>query len=170
MTMSTIEYERYIKSLKSDMIPAALRGVKSGALRCLPILHKYTRMAPPANPQRKGTGGAVNTGQYLRSWKTGSITYGVRVFNDASYASVIEVGRRKRSKFPPQKPIAKWAQRRLGLSVEESEAAAFAIARAIAQRGLIGRKVMARAFPEMERAVLDDMMHEVDAVLKGGPK
>ena len=55
------------------------------------------------------------------------------------YAETIEKGRRPGSKMPPVDAIALWAVRKLGLSPEEAEGAAWAIAKHIAKHGFSPR-------------------------------
>ena len=84
------------------------------------------------------------------------------------YASIIETGRRKGAKMPKimengtPGPIVRWAQRRLGMSQKEAQSVAFVISRAIKRRGLVPRKVMERALPEVERLVREEKLHELD--------
>jgi len=169
VTLSLKDLGTSYKVIGTGMVNAAKRGALRGALRAVSTLVIATGQASPANPGNKGQGGAVNTGHYKRSWKAERMSDGARVHNTAPYASVIESGRRAGSAFPPIKLIERWAQRRLGLSPKEAKAAAFPIARAIAKRGLKGRKVMEKALPKIEQ----DFLVEVEAELalelaKGG--
>lgn len=150
-------------------VAAARRGALRGALRAVVTLQKATGQAPPANPGMRGVGGAVNTAHYKRSWKAEQLPDGARVYNSAPYASVIEEGRRANSAFPPLKEIERWAQRRLGLSAKEAKAAAYPIARAIAKRGLLARKVMGNAQAEVEKGFLEEVRKELDRELARGP-
>lgn len=103
-----------------------------------------TQNAIPASP--RGGYRAVDTGRYLRNWKVNKSSIngarGVLITNMAKYMAVIERGRTPGAKRPPVNVIAKWAQRRLGLSFKEAKKAAFPIANAIKARGLFARKVM----------------------------
>lgn len=134
---------------------AAQKGLLSGAMRCLPLIQDATRDAPPANPQGIGVGGAVNTGNYLQSWRVTPIPGGVSLHNIAPYSGVIEFGRR-RGKFPPLNAIAKWAQRRLGLDEKEAKRAAYPIALAIKRRGLEPRRVASDKVEQMAAIVLEE--------------
>ena len=161
----------YVKMLGPKFKAAMQKGLTKGAFRCLPIVRKYVRNAPPANPEGKGgKGGAFNTGNYLRSWKATAIPGGSSVFNVAPYAGIIEEGRRPRAKAPPVAAIIPWVMRRLmsktrGFKnkLDAAKSVAFAVARAIGLRRLVGRKVLERAIPEMTAAVTK----EVDAALIG---
>ncbi len=118
-------------------------------MRALAIVQDAVRIAPPANPSGKGSGGAVNTGHFLSSWEAnptqqgGSFGVLIQVPNSkAPYAAVIEYGRRPGSRPPPVEPIARWAQRRLRLPYEQAKGIAFGIARSIGRRGLKGRRIL----------------------------
>lgn len=153
----------YFRRLGAAMTPAVVRGVQSGALACVPLLHNATRRAPPASPY--GARGAFNTGEYLRAWRVSNLADGARVYNDRSYAAVVEWGRRRGGPMPPREAIRRWAQRRLGLSVVEARAAAWPIARAIARRGLRGRRVMEDQTARMTRVVMREARRELREAL-----
>jgi len=159
------DYEAWLLKLAQEKIPEAMeRGAVSGAARCIPLLHTATDTAPPANPSGKGSGGAFSSGKYKSMWRSRPIRGGAQVFNDASYAAVIEEGRRPGAKGPPFTPdvIAGWAQRRLGLSAKEAKNAAFAIRRAIKVRGLRARKVLTTSIPKMTDVVLEEIVRELE--------
>jgi hypothetical protein len=169
VTLKLSELAPAYRNLGAGQVKAARRGAIKGALRAVQTLVQATGQAGPANPGNKGSGGAVNTGHYKRSWKWEALSDGARVYNTAPYASIIEMGRRP-GRFPPITLIQKWAQRRLGLSLKEAKAAAFPIARAIAKRGLIGRKVMANAMPKVEKDFLEEVEKELAKELAKGGK
>lgn len=108
------------------------------------IVTVETANAPRASPN--GRTGAVDTGNYLRSWQVNTATLGgvrgVLITNLAKYMAVIERGRTAGAKAPPVSVIASWAQRRLGLPYKEARDAAWPIAMAIKRRGLYARRVM----------------------------
>lgn len=58
-------------------------------------------------------------------------------------AATLHFGRGKDKAFPPMNIIQKWARRRLGLSQDESERAAFPIAYKIAKEGFFRTKAQA---------------------------
>jgi hypothetical protein len=118
---------------------AALRralgnGLESAAHRTVALMHERTKTAPPAS--KNGTPGAVNTGFYKRSWRSqrivrvGKIASAV-VFNTASYAGIIDLGRRKGGRMPPIEPIARWVQRKLNGALRPRKVAAKAPTRRI---------------------------------------
>lgn len=163
------DYPGFYKKLGPRMLVAAKRGALRGGMRAVTTLHKATRDAGPANPQGVGTGGAFNTGEFNRAWKAEGTDYGARVYNDRPYAGVIEGGRRPGSRFPPMKLVARWAQRRLGLSEKEAARAAYPIAKAIAKRGLKGRKVMLNSLPQIYKDFRVELEKELDReMLKAG--
>lgn len=159
---------RWYFRLGRSLHGAALRGARRGGLRAVSTLQRATGRAPPANPSGLGVGGAVNTGNYKRSWKMQPTPDGAHVFNAARYAGIIEHGRRPGG-FPPLALMRDWAQRRLGLSREEAERAAFPIARAIARRGLLARRVLTDSLPTIEKDFLEEVENELERTfLRGG--
>lgn len=166
--MSMKQYAEYHRKLGKRLIPAAKRGAFRAALRSQRHLVAATSEAPPANPQQVGIGGAVNYGNFKRSWRSGKTNEGARVYNIAAYAGVIEFGRRI-GKFPPIHFIAQWAQRRLSMSPVEAKRAAFPIARAIASRGLLPRRILADAFQDIAVYALEEIKKELDRELRRKP-
>jgi hypothetical protein len=158
VTLKLSELAPAYRNLGAGQVKAARRGAIKGALRAVQTLVAAT-----------GKAGAVNTGHYKRSWKWEALSDGARVYNSAPYASIIELGRRP-GRFPPISLIQRWAQRRLGLSLKEAKAAAFPIARAIAKRGIAGRKVMTDAMPKVEKDFLEEVEKELAKELAKGGK
>jgi hypothetical protein len=160
------EYEQHLRRLAAGEAQKAMeRGCVSGAMRCIPIVQRSVETAPPANPAGKGTGGAFNYGDFKRAWKSAAVPGGAKVFNTRPYAAVIEEGRRPGSKMPPRGIIEHWARRRLGVGEKEAKSLDFVIRRAIAERGLLPRKVLERALPEMDEAVLEEIVRELEAAI-----
>lgn len=127
-----------------------------------------TDTVPGGNP--KGIGiGAVNIGHYRRSWKWTKIHNGVRIYNNAPYAAVIEEGRRpgKGVSREGQVALARWAIRK-GLVEGKGKAraaaakgVAFAISRALKKRGLKGRRVMGRVLDKIRRKWVEELQFAV---------
>lgn len=168
--MTTGDFCKYVRRLREQLVGAdgaILRGIHSGCMRAISVLHDSTNNAFPASPN--GSIGAVNTGDYKRRWQFELLPTGGRVYNDHPAAGVIEYGRRK-GKFPPMVAVMRWAQRRLGLDAAEAKRAAFPIARAIAQRGLVGRRVLTNpsTVDKITRVVMEEIHHEVKAALERG--
>lgn len=157
----------YIARFGVRAVDAARRGLLSASVRGWSLMVERTRRAPPANPGGKGGGGAVNTGSFARAWRHGAIAEGeggtaggARIFNSSPYGAVIEHGRRAGT-WPPRAAIARWAQRRLGLSEEDAQRAAFPIARAIARRGLLPRNIMSGAEPQLLKIMLREVSDQI---------
>jgi len=146
-------YVSFLQQLGGNFAPAMRRGVLSGTLRSIPILLRATSEAPPANPGMVGSGGAVNTGRYRQSWSAEPTSKGAVVYNSAPYSPIVEYGRRPFSRRPPVRPLELWAMRRLGAKAADAKSIAWAIATAIARRGLVARKVMTNALPAIVDAV-----------------
>lgn len=156
-----------------EIIAAAKRAMLSAAHRLQVKVQDQTREAPPASmgPMRGAYTGAVDTGNYLRSWKVKPTDLGATLYNIAPYAGVIEWGRRAGRRAPPVQILATWVQRKLGLSRKEAQSAAFAISKAIAKRGLRARKVLRTTTTKYARAfVREEIKRELDNVLKGAAK
>ena len=160
ITLRLSELAPWYQKMGPAMNAAVKRGLIRGGMRAVQQLQMATGRAPPANPNGIGTGGAVNTGFYKRAWKMEKLSNGVRVYNAAPYAGIIENGRRP-GRFPPLKVIEKWAQRRLGLSAKEAKRAAFPIAKAIAKRGLLARKVLERDEPSITQHFFEEIEIEL---------
>lgn len=144
---------------KLDFEKVAVRGIRAGAMRAIPVLHKATDVAPPSH--EGGPRGVNNTGSFRRSWKTSSIAGGVSIFNDRPYAPVIEGGRRKGAPMPPQDAIARWAQRKLGVPRKEAKRMAYAMARAIKARGLKPRNILKDSIPDITKVIIKEIHHEL---------
>jgi hypothetical protein len=162
MTTFTITLDQLAPSfskLPKRLKTAVFRGALRGAMRAVQTLQRATSIAPPASD--RGSPGAVHTGQYKRSWRAERTTTGARVYNSAGYAAIIEYGRRAGSRLPPTTLIARWAQRKLRLSPKQAAAAAFPIAKAIAKRGLRGRKVMTNMIPTITKGFVEEVQKEL---------
>lgn len=117
LVLSSKEFAAYHKRLADQLRPTILRGVHSGAARAVGYLVQRTRAAPPANPAGVGSGGAVNTGAFIRRWKSVKLPDGAELVNDSPYAGIVDpdaqYGRRPGSKFPPRDALIAWIRRRL---------------------------------------------------------
>jgi hypothetical protein len=165
-TFTFPEYASWLKKAGPVALSAMKRGALSGAYRCVPILVDSTRTAPSAAPGHAPyPGGAVNTGAYLRSWKASATERGAIIQNIQPYSGVIEFGRRAGSRFPPPDAIKRWAQRRLQLSEDDAKRIAYPIARAIAKRGLVGRRVMTSVLPKLQQVFNEEVAKELNRAL-----
>lgn len=162
------EFAKYHQKLAERLRPTLQRGVISGAARAIPYLVERTRTAPPANPAGKGTGGAVNTGAFVGGWRSLPLVDGAALINSKGYGPIVEHGRRVGAALPPYRAIVEWAKRRLGLSDEEAERAAYPIRAAIKKRGLIGRKILTAeaARNHIMMLVRLEVIHEIELELE----
>lgn len=164
--MTIKEYKSWTAGLaKGRALQAATLGLRKAGPRVVALLQRRTDMAPPAS--ENGSRGAVHTGHYRRSWSARPVPRGLGIFNDAPYSDVIERGRRRNRAMPPKEVIVRWAQRKLKLTEREAEAASFPIRRAIAKRGLRGRRVFTDAKEKIQEIVFKSMMREFDRVMGG---
>lgn len=102
---------------------------------------------------------------------TGDRTVHGRVFSSLPHAIVMEEGRTPGARMPPLPAIALWAQRKLGLGVEEAEAAAYVIARSIARKGIEGRHFAQKAVDQSGAqidAIFEMFAQELVSRLQGG--
>lgn len=143
------------KKRQAGMQAAMDAGLLAGGMRCIPILQRATRNAPPASDN--GSPGAFDTGNAHARFTASLIPKGVRVQNDAAYFGVIDGGRRKNSRTPPLDVIKRWSMRKMGLSEEEAKAAAWPIARAIGKRGLEARNIFGDSIREMGKVVAEEV-------------
>jgi hypothetical protein len=145
--MSTIpirDLDGYMRRLGASFGPAILAGLTSTAVRSVATLATETN--------RKGI---RDTGRYLNGWthspamSLGAASAVVKVFNDAPYSGVIELGRRAGRKMPwmrntplQSQPIYMWCIRQLGMTADEAEKAAWGIAASIKRKGIKGKYVL----------------------------
>lgn len=153
--LNVAQFARMLSQLGDRANGAMRRGLESGAKRAIQLMQRRTEEA-----------GIYDQGGYRRGWKSRLLSNGVEIYNDASYADVIEKGRRPGRAMPPLAVIRRWAQRRLGLSEKEAKQAAFPIAAAIQERGLEGKHVLQQANPEIKRIIEAEVLRELKAELK----
>lgn len=170
-SMTLKDFKSYIKKLRKNLVgheSAVVRGIHSGVIRGVGIAQQATLGAIPASPN--GSVGAVNTGEYYRGWTFDLRPTGGRVYNRAAHARWVDHGRKAGSKMPPTKSLALWAQRKLGLTAQEAKGASFAIARAIARRGLAARNILHGPVTQdkITRAVMEEIRREIKEALKAG--
>lgn len=182
--LSMDQWAKSRKRLADTYMPTVKAGILSGVMRLIPHMQERTRTAPPANPAGIGSGGAVNTGAYLRSWQVNPLANGARLFNGSPYSGIIEHGARPmgaRARMTrgtgsaiKRKPISKrmralqrWVELRLHVPRSESRQVAFLVGRAIARRGLVGRHVLTADdnVRQMTDLVLGEVQHEIDGAL-----
>lgn len=167
--MSVKDFKGYLKKLKSQLTgadSAIVKGIHSGVMRSISVIHTSVDNAMPASP--RGKIGAVDTGGYKLRWQFRLTRTGGIVYNNHPAADVIERGRRAGRARPPVNAIRDWARRRLGLSAAEAEKAKYPIANAIAKRGLVGRRVLTNPYTKSEitRIVMEEIKYSIRAALK----
>jgi hypothetical protein len=162
--MTAPEWAVYMKRLGSRFFPAAVRGVQSGALRCIGIMQHRTDFAPPASDH--GTVGAVDTGLYRAAWQSTALVNGASVFNSRPYSAVIDYGRRAAVVGKAGiVNLERWAHNKLKLSGDAAKSAAWAIAKTLEKRPLRAREVMSGGVDEMTTVVQKDLQFELDREL-----
>lgn len=166
VTLNMGQWAALWKKRQAEMRPAVNAGLTEGGMRCIPILQKATRNAPPASEH--GSPGAFDTGFANANFTSELIPNGVRLSNLATYFSVLDGGRRKGARTPPLEPIKRWAMRKMGLSEEEAASAAWPIARAIGKRGLEARSIMGDSLKEMGKVVADSVSKALVRLFGGG--
>jgi len=159
LVLNSREFARYHQRLAQEFNATIMRGVRAGAARAVGYLVERTRTAPPANPSGIGTGGAVNTGSFIRRWRSVPTPTGADLLNDKGYGPIIERGRRPGGKMVPREALIPWIRRRLGVSAKEAARAYFPIARAIKRRGLFARQILT-AVPA-QQMILEMVRREV---------
>ncbi|MFT3758979.1 hypothetical protein [Thauera sp.] len=76
------------------------------------------------------------------------------VGSSLAYAVPVELG--SGPHMPPIEPLVEWAKQKLGVRGEQAESAAWAVARAIAQRGTLGVGMFNRALAANRRQLVDN--------------
>ena len=111
----------------------------------------------------------VNTG-YM--WKHIATPVGLEgdkvegwVIPEAPYAPVMDEGRRPNGPMPPSGPLALWAQRKLGVSKDDSKGVGYAIALSIKRKGIKGRHFMEATERHIERELPHIWKRQVDRFL-----
>lgn len=164
VTFDLREWDRWLNT--TDLLPVLKKGIHAGAMRGKTYLQEQVRKAPPAS--RDGGIGAFNTGAYARAWKTSKQAWGTLLYNDKPYSPVIEHGGTWPQSPPPRKPLAQWAQRKLGMSKDSAWGFAYVASRNIKKRGLRARNVLKSALPEIKKMVLKEIKFEVDKYFVAG--
>lgn len=121
----------------------------------------------------------VDRGTYRRSFRFQNIPGGATAYNYASYAPVIEAGRRPGAKGPPLQAIIDWVKRK-GLGIQfgpkqkgkrgparrltdaAARGIAYTIARAIKRRGLPAHWVLDRAAYHIDVKVREAIQRVLD--------
>jgi hypothetical protein len=167
----------YMRRLGAAFGPAVRVGLTGAAVRSVATL------ATASN--RKGV---RDTGRYLNGWahspamSLGAASAVVRVFNDAPYSGVIELGRRPGRKMPwlrtvplESQPIYMWCIRQLGMTADEAEKAAWGIAASIGRKGIKGKFVLRDVKDKLAKDGAKEVSKALDQAIRrlpprgGGP-
>lgn len=105
-----------------------------------------------------------NTGALASAWST-KVSRGMKavkgeIANPLVYAIVMEKGRQPGSRMPPEDPIVYWLRRKAGLSLEAAIEASYPVRRAIARRGIKGKKMLEEGLEAAKptvRRIFDDV-------------
>lgn len=95
------------------------------------------------------------------------------VASRAPYAGYVEFGRRPGGAMPPWRegsPLYRWVVRNLESQGGDFESVAFLVARAIARRGIRGRRMFAHAFEENQSRIegrIRELLDEIARIVGG---
>ena len=178
--MSTIpirDLDNYMRRLGASFGPAILAGLTSAAVRSVATL------ATESNRKR-----VRDTGRYLNGWthspamSLGAASAAVKVYNDAPYSGVIELGRRAGRKMPwlrntplQSQPIYMWCIRQLGMTADEAEKAAWGIAASIKRKGINGKYILRDVTDKLSKDGAKEVARALDQAIRrlpprgGGP-
>ncbi len=145
-----------IRKLGAAGAAAARAGMVSSGLAMVAEMQKRTMETP-----------VFDRGGYRRAWQSSSIPNGVRIFNNATYAGVIEEGRRPGARMPPPAALEGFAKRKLGLNNIDAKEASFALARSIGKKGIKGKHVLELAVPALTLIVLKEVRSFLSAAARG---
>ena len=154
---------KYMRELGDSFGPAILAGLTSAAA--------FSVLRLVLETDRKQV---LDKGRYKAAWQfsramsTGRVSAKIRVYNDAPYSGVMELGRRAGRRLPwlrdkpvQEQPLYLWAKSKLGLSDEEAARAAWPLAWAIKHKGIKGRRVMADILDELSLNAAQDVAKEL---------
>jgi nucleoid-associated protein YgaU len=130
------------------------RGIRKGAKDAVKVLQDRT---------------PVDTGELRDSWEIKEDADSVSLENDAPHAGIVERGARPHPVSDEgRKKLAEWAVRKLGVSPEEAEGVAFAIAKRIRERGQDPTYFVKLSLDDMSRALAQHIGKEILDVSRVG--
>jgi hypothetical protein len=165
------------KKLRLAYWPAVRKGLVSSGQRGRTLLTTLSQAE------------ASDRGTYARGWKTELLRVGphemkLTFYNAASYAGIIEFGRRPGAAFPPRRPIEEWVRRKIRITYtpksgkskgiatkrrvkkDEAPGIAFVIAAKIARDGIPGKFILTqKARPQIEKFVGAEIAHEIGVIV-----
>ena len=150
--ISLSAFEARVLRFAPDLERAYVAGFRRAALR----LERYAvEEIDSAEPHP-----AVDTRTLRGSVSTEFVSGGAIVSVDAPHAPMIEYG--TRPFFPPVAPLVEWAKRKgFATTEEEAKGVAFAVAKAISQRGIEPRRFFSKAWERMRRELPSDIVREL---------
>lgn len=111
--------------------------------------------------------GLTYQGQYKASFHVGQLLDGVRIFNDAPHAGIIELGARPHAVSEEGiAAIAEWARIKLNMQEEEALAVARGVAWKLRAKGQEGKFV----FRDEQDKLVEFLREEVERILRDPPK
>lgn len=146
-------YSQYLAALGPRLKTAIKVGLKSGGARAV------AHMVDVSNHR------AYHDGGYAARWFFEPIPNGIRVFNKAPYASIIEFGRRAGARMPPPDALRKWVKDRFGVSAKEAKSIAFAVARSISEKGTPGKHVLGFEVDKLNGIIMEEVEREIAEAL-----
>lgn len=137
----TSSFVAHIRSVVAEELGQAGLTVKNSAIRTI------------TQRDRVDTGDLLNgIEDPVRADLDGDVA--VEVWSRAAHSIFVELGREPGRKAPPPAVIRGWVERRLGLSGQEADSAAYLIGQAIAKRGVPGTYFMRNAAESVDVAAL----------------
>lgn len=134
------QFAKKLRSYRGKLEAAQREGIYRGAQECLPML------------QQKSQAAGVDTGGFAAGWRVVRRGKGVRIINIRPGSGFIDNGRAP-GKAPPPDVILGWVQRRFGQTGAQARSTAFLIGRKIAQRGLVGKRILRSSRKQMRMIV-----------------
>lgn len=152
-TISLKQFQRLLEDkLPADLEAAALRGLRSAALRGKGFVVEEISYAEPHS--------AVDTGGLRNSVAVTLMPWGALLSVDAPHAAPINFG--TRPYWPQQAPLALWALRKgLAADEEEAEEVAFFVALKISREGIKPRHFFDKAMKRVEDIVESEIHEEL---------
>ena len=124
----------YLDKVEAGMRAAAIRGLRSAALRCVQII--VTEIIPSRSPQ------PVDRGVFRAGWRSETLEDGATIENNEPHAVFIEEGVRGANVKIGKKmleALAEWALRKkLAGDAAAAKKVAWAVAKAAKRRGIFG--------------------------------
>ncbi len=141
------QWEKWLKDYGKRAVAAMKIGMAAGGQRAVMALQRRTDELK-----------AVDTATYKRDWKMEKLENGVRIFNQAPYAAVIEWGRRVGATPPPASALVPWVKRKLGVADDKARSAAFLVAQAIQRNGIKGKYILTNLNPTISKWIQEEMI------------